>query len=94
MSPATTSTSSIRRARSRTPPTAASTSRTLLVGAEGTLAFTKSLTLQLSELPRDKVLGIVNFPTLHAAMDAPQHLVKLGPTAVELVDRTMIDLSL
>jgi FAD/FMN-containing dehydrogenase/Fe-S oxidoreductase len=66
----------------------------LLVGAEGTLAFTRSLTLQLSELPRDKVLGIVNFPTFHAAMDAPQHLVKLGPTAVELVDRTMIDLSL
>ena len=66
----------------------------LLVGAEGTLALTRSLTLQLSELPRDKVLGIVNFPTFHAAMDAPQHLVKLGPTAVELVDRTMIDLSL
>ncbi|MEO8935479.1 MAG: FAD-linked oxidase C-terminal domain-containing protein [Burkholderiaceae bacterium] len=66
----------------------------LLVGAEGTLAFTKSLTLQLAPLPRDRVLGIVNFPTFHAAMDAPQHLVKLGPTAVELVDRTMIDLSL
>ena len=66
----------------------------LLVGAEGTLAFTKSLTLQLSPLPRDKVLGVVNFPTFHAAMDAPQHLVKLGPTAVELVDRTMIELSL
>jgi FAD/FMN-containing dehydrogenase/Fe-S oxidoreductase len=66
----------------------------LLVGAEGTLGFTKSLTLQLSALPRSKVLGIVNFPTFHAAMDAPQHLVKLGPTAVELVDRTMIDLSL
>lgn len=66
----------------------------LLVGAEGTLAFTKSLTLQLSPLPRAKVLGVVNFPTFHAAMDAPQHLVKLGPTAVELVDRTMIELSL
>ena len=66
----------------------------LLVGSEGTLAFTKSLTLQLSALPTAKVLGIVNFPTFHAAMDAPQHIVKLGPTAVELVDRTMIDLSL
>ena len=28
------------------------------------------------------------------AMDAAQHIVKLGPTAVELVDRIMIDLSL
>jgi FAD/FMN-containing dehydrogenase/Fe-S oxidoreductase len=66
----------------------------LLVGSEGTLAFTRSLTLQLAELPRGKVLGIVNFPSFHAAMDSAQHIVKLGPTAVELVDRIMIELSL
>ncbi len=66
----------------------------LFVGVEGTLGFTRSLTLRLSELPRAKVLGVVNFPTFHAAMDAAQHIVKLGPTAVELVDRTMIDLAL
>jgi FAD/FMN-containing dehydrogenase/Fe-S oxidoreductase len=66
----------------------------LLIGAEGTLAYTRSLTLKLSELPRAKVLGVVNFPTFHAAMDAAQHIVKLGPTAVELVDRTMIELAL
>src|SRR5690606_29443898 len=28
-----------------------------------------------------------------AAMDSAQHIVKLGPSAVELVDRTMIELS-
>ena len=69
----------------------------LLVGSEGTLAMTQSLTLQLSELPKAKVLGVVNFPTFYQAMDAAQHIVKLGQgrlTAVELVDRTMIDLSL
>ena len=66
----------------------------LLIGSEGTLAFTKSLTLQLSELPRAKVLGVVNFPTFRAAMEAAQHIVKLQPTAVELVDRIMIELSL
>ncbi|MGI9026612.1 MAG: FAD-binding oxidoreductase, partial [Burkholderiaceae bacterium] len=66
----------------------------LLVGSEGTLAYTKSLKLQLAELPRAKVLGVVNFPTFHAAMDAAQHIVKLMPSAVELVDRTMIELSL
>ncbi len=65
----------------------------LLVGAEGTLAFTKSLTLQLAPLPRHKVLGVVNFPSFRAAMAAAQHLVTLGPTAVELVDRTMIELA-
>jgi FAD/FMN-containing dehydrogenase/Fe-S oxidoreductase len=66
----------------------------LLIGSEGTLAYTRSLTLKLSALPRAKVLGVVNFPTFHSAMDSAQHIVKLGPTAVELVDRTMIELSL
>jgi FAD/FMN-containing dehydrogenase/Fe-S oxidoreductase len=66
----------------------------LLVGSEGTLACTRSLTLQLAELPRAKVLGVVNFPTFRAAMESAQHIVKLTPTAVELVDRTMIELSL
>ncbi len=65
----------------------------LLVGAEGTLAFYKSLKLKLAPLPRSKVLGVANFPTFRAAMEAAQHLVALGPTAVELVDRTMIDLA-
>ena len=66
----------------------------LLIGSEGTLAFTRNLTLRLAELPRAKLLGIVNFASFHAAMDAAQHIVRLGPTAVELVDRTMIELSL
>jgi FAD/FMN-containing dehydrogenase/Fe-S oxidoreductase len=65
----------------------------LLVGSEGTLAFTRRLRLKLSPLPAQRVLGVVNFPTFYAAMDAAQHIVTLGPTAVELVDRTMIELS-
>lgn len=73
----------------------------LLIGSEGTLALTRSLTLRLAELPRAKVLGVVNFPSFYQAMDAAQHIVKLGQgmpvgqlSAVELVDRTMIELSL
>jgi FAD/FMN-containing dehydrogenase/Fe-S oxidoreductase len=66
----------------------------LLVGSEGTLAYTRRLTLRLAPLPRFKVLGVVNFATFQQAMTAPQHIVKLKPTAVELVDRVMIDLSL
>jgi len=66
----------------------------LLVGSEGTLAFTSELTLKLSPLPRAKVLGVVNFASFHAAMESAQHIVKLGPSAVELVDRIMIELSL
>ncbi len=66
----------------------------LLVGSEGTLAFTKDLTLKLVPLPRNRVLGVVNFASFHAAMDSAQHLVRLGPSAVELVDRIMIELAL
>ncbi len=65
----------------------------LLVGSEGGLAFSTEIELKLSPLPRNKTLGICHFPTFYAAMDAAQHIVKLGPTAVELVDRTMIELS-
>ena len=66
----------------------------LLIGSEGTLAYTQSLRLRLAELPGAKVLGVVNFPTFRGAMAAAQHIVGLAPTAVELVDRTMIELSL
>jgi FAD/FMN-containing dehydrogenase/Fe-S oxidoreductase len=65
----------------------------LLVGSEGTLAVTERMTLKLSRLPKHKTLGVVNFPTFHKAMDSAQHIVKLKPTAVELVDRTMIELA-
>ncbi len=66
----------------------------ILVGAEGTLAYSRQLTLKLAPLPAHKVLGVINFPTFYQAMDAAQHIVKLKPVAVELVDRTMIELSM
>jgi FAD/FMN-containing dehydrogenase/Fe-S oxidoreductase len=65
----------------------------LLVGSEGTLALTRRLHLQLAPLPRHKVLGVVNYGSFRTAMDSAQHIVKLGPSAVELVDRTMIELA-
>ncbi|HEY0879612.1 MAG TPA: FAD-binding and (Fe-S)-binding domain-containing protein [Zeimonas sp.] len=65
----------------------------LLVGSEGTLAWFQRLVLALAPLPKARVLGVVNFPTFRAAMQSAQHIVKLAPTAVELVDRTMIELA-
>jgi FAD/FMN-containing dehydrogenase len=53
----------------------------------------RSVTLKLSTLPRHKALGVVHFPTFYRAMDCTRHIVELGPDAVELVDRTMIELS-
>jgi FAD/FMN-containing dehydrogenase/Fe-S oxidoreductase len=64
----------------------------LLVGSEGTLAFSAALELKLWPIKPRKALGICQFPTFRAAMEASRHLVSLDPEAVELVDRTMIDL--
>jgi FAD/FMN-containing dehydrogenase/Fe-S oxidoreductase len=64
----------------------------LLVGSEGTLAFTTRVELKLWPVIRNKVLGVCHFGSFYEAMDAAQHLVKLKPIAVELVDRTMIAL--
>jgi len=65
----------------------------LLVGSEGTLTTYTQIELALHPIPKHKVLGVCHFPTFYSAMDATQHIVKLQPAAVELVDRTMIDLS-
>jgi FAD/FMN-containing dehydrogenase/Fe-S oxidoreductase len=65
----------------------------LLVGSEGTLAFSTGIELGLHRLPKHKVLGICHFPTFYQAMESTQHIVKLDPAAVELVDRTMMDLA-
>src|SRR5947208_7001167 len=65
----------------------------LLVGSEGTLGFFTEIELDLQPIPPHRVLGICHFPSFYGAMDATRHVVKLGPAAVELVDRTMIELA-
>lgn len=74
------------------PRNAANNMAHLLVGSEGTLAFTTKVELKLWPIIRNKVLGVCHFGSFYEAMDAAQHLVKLRPIAVELVDRTMIAL--
>src|SRR4051795_742595 len=74
------------------PRNAANNMAHLLVGSEGTLAFTTKVELKLWPVIRNKVLGVCHFGSFYEAMDAAQHLVKLKPIAVELVDRTMIAL--
>jgi len=65
----------------------------LLVGSEGTLAYSTAIELKLWPIISQKVLGVCHFPTFHQAMDAAQHLVTLNPQGVELVDATMIGLA-
>src|SRR6516165_10024298 len=65
----------------------------LLVGSEGTLAFFNEIELDLQPIPAHRVLGICHFPSFYSAMASTRRIVELGPSAVELVDRTMIELS-
>ena len=65
----------------------------ILVGSEGTLAYSTAIELKLWPMLGRRALGVCHFGTFHAAMDAAQHLVKLKPIALELVDRTMLDLA-
>ncbi|MDA9190105.1 FAD-binding oxidoreductase [Alphaproteobacteria bacterium] len=65
----------------------------LLLGSEGTLCYFTSITLKLMPLPAQKLMGICHFPSFYKAMDATQHLVKLDPVAVELIDDTMLSLA-
>src|SRR5688572_6349581 len=65
----------------------------LLVGSEGTLAYSERIHLKLARLPEKRSLGVCHFPKFYTAMELTQHIVKLGPSAVELVDRTMLGLA-
>ena len=65
----------------------------ILVGSEGTLAFSTKIELKLSPLLGRRAVGACHFGSFHEAMKAAQHIVKLGPIAVELIDRTMLGLA-
>ncbi len=65
----------------------------ILVGSEGTLGFSTKIELKLWPLMGKRAVGACHFGSFYQAMDAAQHLVKLGPIAVELVDRTLIELA-
>src|SRR6188508_1376029 len=65
----------------------------ILLGSEGTLAFSTRIELKLSPLLGRRAVGACHFGSFYEAMNAAQHLVKLKPIAVELIDRTMIELA-
>ena len=65
----------------------------ILIGSEGTLAFSTRIELALSPLLPRRAVGAVHFGSFYAAMDTAQLIVRLNPIAVELMDRTMIELA-
>jgi len=65
----------------------------VLVGSEGTLGFSTKIELKLWPPLGRRAVGACHFGRFYDAMDAARHIVKLKPIAVELVDRTMIELA-
>jgi len=65
----------------------------ILVGSEGTLAFSTRVELKLSPVLGRRAVGACHFGSFFRAMDAAQHIVKLAPIAVELIDHTMLGLA-
>src|SRR5213594_1712348 len=55
----------------------------ILVGSEGTLGFSNRIELKLSPvLASRRTIGACHFGSFRTAMEAAQHIVKLGPIAV------------
>ena len=65
----------------------------ILVGSEGTLATTVEATVNLVPIPNLTALCVVHFETLIASMEAMQPILECNPTAVELIDKTILDMA-
>lgn len=66
----------------------------LLAGSEGTLAFTTEIKLNLVPLPpKAKMLVCVHFETISKSLEANLIALKHQPVSVELMDKTVMDLT-
>src|SRR5262245_10290650 len=63
----------------------------LLVGSEGTLAITLDATLRLVPLPKHRAMCVVQFHDLLESLAATPAILQHHPSAVELVDRFILD---
>ena len=63
----------------------------IVVGSEGTLALTVAAKMRLAPLPPHRILCSVQFNDLLEAMRATPVILEHGPSAVELIDRFMLD---
>ncbi|MDC2973409.1 FAD-binding oxidoreductase [Candidatus Pelagibacter sp.] len=68
-------------------------SSNLLVGSEGTLSLFNKIKLKLSEIPKNKILGVCYLDNFHQAMELSKEIVKLKPTCVELMDQNLLNLA-
>jgi FAD/FMN-containing dehydrogenase/Fe-S oxidoreductase len=65
----------------------------LFAGSEGTLGILSGLTVRLVPLPAAKVLAVKTYASIAAACDATPDLLRLNPSAIELIPGSMIRLA-
>ncbi len=65
----------------------------LVTGSEGTLAVTLELKLNLEPLPKFKSVVVVHFAELLESIRAVQPMLPFKPSAIEIIDRTVLRLS-
>jgi len=65
----------------------------MVVGSEGTLVAITEARVNLVPLPVHTGLNVCHFTDLIESMKAAVEILKTGPTSVELVDRTILDLA-
>ncbi len=66
----------------------------LIAGSEGTLAVAYAVKLNLHPLPpKHKALLCVHFETLRQALEANIHILKYKPSAIELMDDKILELT-
>jgi FAD/FMN-containing dehydrogenase/Fe-S oxidoreductase len=64
-----------------------------VTGSEGTLVAITRATVGLVPLPKARMFAVGHFDSLAAAIDATEAALALQPAAVELIDRTILNLS-
>ncbi|HEX5169739.1 MAG TPA: FAD-linked oxidase C-terminal domain-containing protein [Cyclobacteriaceae bacterium] len=65
----------------------------LITGSEGTLAVILELKLNLEPLPKFKSVAVVHFSELLEAIRAVEPMLPFKPSAIEIIDRTVLHLS-
>ena len=65
----------------------------LMAGTDGTLGLYTSLEVRLSPLPAVRVLAVLGYRDMTAAIERVPALVETGPCAVELVSRSLLDVA-
>ncbi|MGO9362870.1 MAG: FAD-binding and (Fe-S)-binding domain-containing protein [Rhodomicrobium sp.] len=63
----------------------------ILAGSEGTLAIATKIELKLAVRPPNRALGICRFGDLGAALRLVPKIMVLNPSAIELLDRTLLE---